>query len=164
MKNLSKKNILGTNLIILLMLTSFVAFAKKEGESKQPMVTEVLGKAKVYGDKWPTGKKSTPLHKTLQMDSEKWNEPMVFSGRVTQVCQKMGCWMMLESQGEFAKIDFNNHSFFIPKDTQGSAEVYGVLKQKGLSKAQKDHLIEDGADEVPPKTYEIVATSVKLGS
>src|SRR3546814_5128983 len=50
-----------------------------------------------------------------------------FSGRITEVCQKEGCWMMLEDNGEVARVMMHDHAFSVPKDASGRAEVHGVL-------------------------------------
>ena len=53
-----------------------------------------------------------------------------FSGRITEVCQKEGCWMMLEDNGEVARVMMHDHAFAVPKDASGRAEVHGVLSVK----------------------------------
>ena len=86
-----------------------------------------------------------------------------FSGRITEVCQKEGCWMMLEDNGEVARVMMHDHAFAVPKDASGRAEVHGVLSVKQLSKEAAEHLAEDGNGIVPPsRELRIDATGVRI--
>lgn len=55
------------------------------------------------------------------------------SGKVTAVCQEMGCWMQLEDASGKAHVRMHGHSFFIPKTASGhTARVQArVLAPKG---------------------------------
>ena len=87
-----------------------------------------------------------------------------FSGRITEVCQKEGCWMMLEDNGEAARVMMKDHAFLVPKDARGNAEVYGVLSVKELTQEAAEHLAEDSGKDVQPVLRElrIVATGVRI--
>ena len=86
-----------------------------------------------------------------------------FSGRITEVCQKEGCWMMLEDNGEVARVMMHDHAFAVPKDASGRAEVHGVLSVKQLTKEAAEHLAEDGNGIVPPsRELRIDATGVRI--
>ena len=93
-------------------------------------------------------------------------QPQVFSGRITEVCQTKGCWMMLEHEGEAARVMFGNHAFFLPKDATGSAVVHGVLERKELTPAQVEHFTDDSASGQPAAAveYRIVADGVRVSS
>jgi hypothetical protein len=88
-----------------------------------------------------------------------------FSGRITEVCQKEGCWMMLEDDGHAARVMMRDHAFVVPKDASGPAEVYGVLSVKQLTPEAAKHLAEDaGGDAVPQESeLRIQATGVRVG-
>ena len=90
--------------------------------------------------------------------------PRLFSGRITEVCQAKGCWMMLEHGGETARVMFGDHAFFLPRDTRGAAVVHGVLERKELSAEQVEHFRKDGASASPvsPVEYRIVAHGVRV--
>ena len=154
-----------SKLILLTVFLSFGVFADGgDHEEKEPVVIEVIDGASVYGEKWTSNAEKVAIDVALSAKVKGEDSAKIYTGRVTKVCQNSGCWMMLESKGHFAKVDFNDHSFFIPKDTSGSAEVYGVLKTKVLSEDHKKHLEDEGAGKMPEQTYEIVATSVKIGA
>ena len=90
-------------------------------------------------------------------------KPQRYSGRITQVCQNQGCWMMLEDNGQAARVMFKDHAFLIPKDSIGNAQVVGVLSRKQLSDEQIQHLREDSKGlEVSPVEYRILAEGVEI--
>ncbi len=137
--------------------------AKETPKGSEPLykVTEQTDNYKVYGASWPHNiNNQTPIGQAIETNSV--GETAIFSGKITQVCQKKGCWMMLTQGDSYARVDFNNHSFFIPKDSYGDAEVYGTLKEKTYSKKQKEHYESEGAPELSQKMYEVVADSVKI--
>jgi len=86
-----------------------------------------------------------------------------FSGRIVEVCQAEGCWMVLEDGGRTARVMFKDHAFLVPKDSSGRARVSGVLSRKALTPKQVAHLREDGKGlAVEPVEYRIVADGVEL--
>ena len=90
-------------------------------------------------------------------------KPQRYSGRITQVCQNQGCWMMLEDNGQAARVMFKDHAFLIPKDSTGHAEVVGVLSRKELKPEQVEHLrAESHGLEVAPVEYRILAEGAEI--
>ena len=95
-------------------------------------------------------------------------KPQRYSGRITQVCQNQGCqnqgcWMMLEDNGQAARVMFKDHAFLIPKDSSGRAQVLGVLSRKQLTPEQVEHLQEDSKGlAVSPVEYRILAEGVEI--
>ncbi len=50
------------------------------------------------------------------------------SGKVTAVCQEMGCWMELEDASGRAHVRMHGHNFFVPKTASGHvARVQATL-------------------------------------
>lgn len=90
-------------------------------------------------------------------------KPARFSGRITEVCQAEGCWMVLEDNGQTARVMFKDHAFLIPKDSSGRALVGGVLSRKELTPEQVAHLEEDGKGlKVSPVEYRILADGLEI--
>lgn len=86
-----------------------------------------------------------------------------FSGRITQVCQKQGCWLVLTGDsGEFARVFMHDHTFSVPKDARGEAVVYGTLGEKKLTAEEVAHLKKDGAAAPAERELQIEATSVLI--
>ncbi len=97
---------------------------------------------RLFGSAMPEGN-ALPLAQALT-DPASFGEPArKFSGRVTEVCQKKGCWLMLEDDGRAARVMIQDHGFAIPVDASGQATVYGVLGSKDLSPDAALHLAED---------------------
>jgi hypothetical protein len=86
-----------------------------------------------------------------------------FSGRIAQVCQKQGCWLVLAGEhGELARVFMHDHGFSVPKDASGDAVVYGTLSEKRLSAGEIEHLKKDGAAAPAARELQIDATSVLI--
>ncbi|MCB1583587.1 MAG: DUF4920 domain-containing protein [Marinicella sp.] len=128
--------------------------------------SEVTDSYTVYGDAWNYADvSSNNIAVVLTEPNSYLTDNSIITGRITRVCQKQGCWMILADNkaGEsFARVDFNDHAFLIPKDSSGDAEVYGKLVTKELTAEQKAHYEAEGAGQLPEISYEIVAYSVKI--
>jgi hypothetical protein len=54
------------------------------------------------------------------------------TGKVTAVCQHMGCWMELQDEGGEAHVKMAGHAFFVPRTASGRrARVLGRLVRAG---------------------------------
>ena len=117
-----------------------------------------------YGEPLPADGKVVPISVAAADADAYAGVPHRFSGRITEVCQKEGCWMMLEDNGEAARVIMKDHAFAVPKDARGSAEVHGVLSVKELTREAAEHLAEDSGRDVQPQERElrIVATGVRI--
>ncbi|TDR18491.1 DUF4920 domain-containing protein [Marinicella litoralis] len=132
-------------------------------KNDQVSVTEVIDGAAVFGQQWPTeATNKVTVATALGQPNEYTTSNHVITGNVTRVCQKKGCWMILTEGDDFARVDFNDHSFLIPKDSKGRAEVYGRLVEKELSEQERAHYASEGSGQLPAKSYEIVADAVKI--
>jgi hypothetical protein len=117
---------------------------------------------KSYGKPLPNGV-STPISEAIAAFDTREDKPARFSGRITQVCQAKGCWMVLENDGQTARVMFGDHAFSIPKDSAGRADVHGVLSRKQLTPAQVKHLREDSKGlPVSDVEYRILADGIVL--
>ncbi len=117
-----------------------------------------------YGEAFDDGA-VVPVSEAIAAFESPTDTPALFSGRITEVCQAKGCWMMLEHDGEAARVMFNNHAFFIPKDSTGTAVVHGTLSRKELSPEQIAHMKADGnGGEVADVEYRILADGVRLAA
>lgn len=118
-----------------------------------------------YGDTFEDGP-AVPVSEAVANFEDFAGQPMRFSGRITEVCQKMGCWMMLEHDGQAVRVKFGDHAFFLPKDQAGSAIVHGVLERKELTPEQVEHFTTDSGTglQAEPVEYRILADGVRIGS
>ena len=116
-----------------------------------------------YGGGFADGA-AVPVSEAIAAFESPTDTPALFSGRITEVCQAKGCWMVLEHEGRTARVMFGNDAFFLPRDASGCAVVHGVLARKQLTPAQARHLGEDGGKGLPvdPVEYRIVADGVRV--
>ncbi|MFT3754722.1 MAG: DUF4920 domain-containing protein [Pseudoxanthomonas sp.] len=106
---------------------------------------------------------AVPVSEAVAAFDQHAGKPQRYSGRITQVCQAEGCWMMLEDGGQSARVMFKDHAFLIPKDSSGRAQVVGVLSRKDLTPEQVEHLREDAKGlAVSPLEYRILAEGVEI--
>jgi len=71
-----------------------------------------------------------------------------FAATITEVCQKKGCWMMLDLGDEqFMRVRFRDYAFFVPKDADGKeAVVEGTAKMETTSVAMLKHYAQDAGE------------------
>jgi hypothetical protein len=86
------------------------------------------------------------------------NQVVATGGKVTAVCQAMGCWMELEDESGHAHVKMHGHTFFVPKTAAGHlARVQARVLREGAAEC---------ADSPPPKgsiaKVELDATGVEL--
>ena len=87
-----------------------------------------------------------------------------FSGRIVDVCEKRGCWAMLEADGVSARVMPREHDFMVPRDARGTAVVYGKLSSIDLTEAADTYARENPGkpNPMPTQEYRIDALSVVL--
>lgn len=151
-----------------LMVPAFLltAMAAQASELVSTPVITQSGSA-VYGDAMPLGR-PLAIGEAIA-DADGWRaRPGKFEGRITQVCQNKGCWLVLAEGDRYARV-FSGHKFFLPKDTTGNAVVHGTLSERTVSEAFAKHLAEDSGrnpDDVVGEQieYRIDAVSVEIQS
>lgn len=92
----------------------------------------------------------------------------IFSGTVTKVCQKKGCWMILVDGDIYARVTFDDYKTVVPIDiTNTQAIVVGRLSETVLSENAQKHYAQDAGLDTKnltgsKKEYSIVADTVYL--
>ena len=67
-------------------------------------------------------------------------EPVLIHGRLTDVCQRKGCWTVIQDAGAQVRVRFKDYGFFLPVDSTGrEAFVEGVAVVETLSEKQARH-------------------------
>ena len=106
---------------------------------------------------------AVPVSEAVTAFDQHAGKPMRYSGRIAEVCQAEGCWLVLEDNGQTARVMFKDHAFLVPKDSSGRAQVAGVLSRKELTPEQVAHLEEDGKGlKVSPVEYRILAEGIEI--
>jgi len=82
---------------------------------------------------------------TIASKPKDWNDKeLQLRGKITGVCKKKGCWMMLQDGKEDVRIRFTGYSFFVPLDCAGrQVTCEGRVKVRVESEAQRRHYAED---------------------
>jgi hypothetical protein len=92
--------------------------------------------------------KAISLAKVLEQPDAYTKDAVVVEGVIAASCTRKGCWMQLAPAegGEGVRVTFKDYGFFIPLDAKGmKARAEGVAVVKKLTKADADHLEEEGA-------------------
>lgn len=84
--------------------------------------------------------------------------------RVSQVCQKKGCFFIAKDGDTTLRVSFVDYAFFVPTDIGGkTVTLAGELIQTQLSDAEAEHYSSDlGSPVKAGATYEILASSVRV--
>ena len=98
----------------------------------------------------PKDAKAIPLATVLENPEAYTKDAVVVEGVIAASCTRKGCWMQLAPSADEAarsvRVTFKDYGFFIPLDAMGmTARAEGVAVVKTLSKADADHLEEEGA-------------------
>jgi hypothetical protein len=107
---------------------------------------------------------------TVLDDAEQHTQkPVLVSGRISDVCQKKGCWTVLSSGDANVRVRFKDYGFFLPKDCSGQqAYVEGVVVITTLSESDAKHYARESRDGDPDAIVGpqhergFVATGVRL--
>ena len=85
-------------------------------------------------------KKALSLQEALQQPTRFKNQKVLLEGRISDVCQMKGCWLMLSDGQRAIRIKFEGYSFFVPKDSRGKkVRAEGRLIQETLSEDMARH-------------------------
>lgn len=111
----------------------------------------------------------TPLSDVIRRADDLGDEPVLVRGRVTDVCQRKGCWTIIRDGNQQVRVRFKDYGFFLPTDCTGrEALVEGVVEVKTLSEDMARHYEEEaragdpGAVRGPRREVLLVASGVQL--
>lgn len=115
------------------------------------------------------GSTATSLPALLREPEKFTKTPVVLRGRLTDLCQKKGCWTVLSADGEAIRVRFQDYGFFLPPEALGrEAVVEGVAQVRTLSEREARHLEAEAREgdpsriEGPQREIGFVATGVRL--
>ena len=98
-------------------------------------------------------------------------DPILVRGRISDVCQKKGCWTVLSQGKANVRVRFKDYGFFLPTDSSGKqAYVEGVVKLETLSEKRARHYASEsqsGSAEAihgPQREVGFTASGVRLVS
>lgn len=115
----------------------------------------------VYGAR-PRGGDAVPLAEVARAPKAFADKPVRVRGVINSVCQKRGCWMILQDGGHDVRIRFRDYAFFVPLDVAGrEAVVEGTAEVKVTTEAMRRHYAED-AGKPPAEVAKIVGDETSL--
>lgn len=89
------------------------------------------------------------------MGDKTTRDGLTVTGKVTEVCQKKGCWMKLEKEnGEAMRVTFKDYALFMPKDIAGKDVV---IRGKAYSDTVTVDVLRHFAEDAGKSQAEIEA-------
>ena len=94
-------------------------------------------------------------------------QPVRVEARVSQVCQKKGCFFIAQDGDAVVRVSFKDYSFFVPTDISGKRVAFvGEVVATEMTTEEAEHYAEDLGESTTPLqpgvSYEIVATTVRV--
>ncbi|HRV52274.1 MAG: hypothetical protein FNNCIFGK_01323 [Bacteroidia bacterium] len=102
-------------------------------------------KKESYFGKKITADNARPASEVPALLAKKDTVTVKLTGKINSVCQKKGCWMMMETaDGNTMRVRFKDYDFFVPKDCAGkTAVIQGIAFNDVTSVAELRHYAED---------------------
>ncbi|HEY5242385.1 MAG TPA: DUF4920 domain-containing protein, partial [Polyangiaceae bacterium] len=93
--------------------------ARPSGDAPAPAASTSAGSAGtlLLGERITTA--VVPLADIAKDPARYANRTVTTTGKVTSVCQEMGCWMEIRDESGQAHVRMHGHSFFVPKTASG---------------------------------------------
>lgn len=158
---------------ILFAAAGLVLTACNEGndnDATDETATEVPVADSSYGAAFSTDGAINVAELNSQMSGKDSIDNITVQGEISEVCQKMGCWVKFKNEGdEDIFVKFDGHDFFVPKGDAGKvAIVHGKAIREITPVDELQHYLEDaGASEEeiaaitePKEEIKIVATGI----
>ena len=96
-------------------------------------------------------KKTLSLQEALQQPAKYQNQKVLLEGKISDVCQMKGCWLMLSDGERAIRVKFEGYSFFVPKDSRGKKlRAEGRLIQETLSEDMARHYAAEQSTKSDP--------------
>lgn len=161
-------------LLAAALSTSALAFAQESKKFGPPAGNAVIGDT--YGGGVASNAESKAvsvekLSKKLKKENKK-AENVAVKGKVTDVCEKKGCWLTIQTEDNsqfFVKM--KDYAFFVPTALKGKNVVLeGTAERKVTSVDEQKHYAEDAkkpqaeidAITAPKEEIRFVANGIKV--
>ena len=114
---------------------------------------------------------SMPAGTVLNNPEEYVGQTVRVTGTVSDVCQKMGCWMVITDADQHMRITTKDHKFFVAKDGAGAkCDLEGTVVKREANPERTAHYKSEQTDGAPmpeaelagKTTYEIVASAIEF--
>ena len=143
-------------IIFILALSTGIYSCGTKTEEKSPDAQQgdSIATAEFIGAKFEIGKPLAMTDLSQKIATDKGASGIVIEGKITEVCQKKGCWMNIEKgDGTTMMVRFKDYGFFMPFDCSGkTAIMHGNAFMDTVSVEDLRHYAEDAG-----KTEEEIA-------
>ncbi len=161
--------------ILIFMSTisySQVEFKSKDSDKKdtdEPIGIK-MSDGILYGKDYDQSMTIMEFNNLMNSIAENNGKVVLVTGSVSEVCQKMGCWMTMSDGTNTTRVK-TLHEFFLPKDIAGrNAVVIGTFKVTEISEDQAKHYNDESKNPKiktedisgPQEAYEIEAIGIKI--
>lgn len=107
--------------------------------------------------------KGVSVAEALTNVAELDGKPVKVRGTVGKICEKKGCWFVLQEGDENIRITAKDYGFVVPAKSVGmNATVEGELSVKTLSEEDREHLAAEGAAVEDSREVAIVASGLEM--
>jgi hypothetical protein len=122
-----------------------------------------------YGARRALDAPALPLARALV--SSNVGRTIAVEGKVADVCQRKGCWMVLTDGTRAVRTTFKDYGFFVPKDLVGRTVVAeGVLARETVVEETRRHYAGESGQSAaqiaairgPSDDYTFIASSVTV--
>ena len=155
--------------IVLLSLLSITFVYNLTAEKGKGHSTKTK-QGKVFGAE-PSMTTVTPINLDEALSKENLGKTIRLKARVIKVCKVKGCWMIIQSAKNSARVTFKDYGFFVPKNSSGKQVILeGIMTESIITEADARHYAEDDGKSKKEiekikgdqKEYSFVATSVTI--
>ena len=132
-----------------------------------PVDTVVTDTHEVFGSPLPESGEMLGVGELIGNADSYLGTDVLVETRIAKVCQKKGCFFIVQHGADTVRVTFQDYGFFIPTDAGGkTVTLAGTFSRKPLSREKAEHLAEDLGEEAPKEVpgfeYTIVATAVSI--
>ncbi|MBW2290826.1 MAG: DUF4920 domain-containing protein [Deltaproteobacteria bacterium] len=113
----------------------------------------------------------TPIGEILRDPERFAGQTVLLRGRITDLCQKKGCWTVITDDRHAIRVRFQDYGFFLPKDSVGvEAWAQGTVSVRSLSERDARHYASESRDgdpsriKGPQREVGFTATGVRLAA
>jgi len=132
--------------------------------SEPVLVTETH---EVFGQPLPESGHVLAVADLLENPRQYQGRDVLVETRIAKVCEKKGCFFVVQQGAYTVRVTFKDYGFFIPTDSGGkTVKLAGTFSRKPLTREEAEHYAEDLGEETPENVpefqYAIVATGVAI--
>ncbi|WP_371194846.1 DUF4920 domain-containing protein [Glaciecola sp. SC05] len=156
------------SIVLILLITSFASLSyAKTLRLSEPVASDAT--SETFGLVFDTSLPNIALSQLDSSPSKHLEQMFTLEAPIAKVCQKKGCFFIIQSENRVFRVSFRDYGFFIPTDSSGKNIVLnGELVQKELTPEQASHFQADlqvDTDSIRAGlVYEIVADSIRIPS